>query len=238
MKSNEIIVPRMLVKYHFPHPEPYGESMVELINGMVTDVYTNDKGQLFSITSEDDLIEYLRNNIVEDLKIVLYQDIIVLRSVNFDDVIQLMTWMNKMTSYSFNSFKYSEEDIRVFVSHTLTNFSHEFIIEKNEIAVGLAGFSITNEIGNIDLKIYDKNLMTDDVDVDKVLHLLMDYIVNTHNILSFSTVVFEDDSYSIDIFKRNKFIRNDRNIISYPISEFDTKNGIEFEYSNELKNSN
>ena len=68
MESIEIIVPRILIKYYFPHPELYGESIVELVNGMITDVYANDNGLLFSITNDDELIKYLRNNQIKDSK--------------------------------------------------------------------------------------------------------------------------------------------------------------------------
>lgn len=64
MKSIEVIVPKELVVNYYPHPEEYGEVIVELQNGMITDVYTNDKGELFTITNDEDIIKYI--NILKD----------------------------------------------------------------------------------------------------------------------------------------------------------------------------
>lgn len=61
MKSIEIIVPRGLVAAYHEHPEEYGEAIVELINGMYTDVYTNEDGDLYTITNDQTLICYLKN---------------------------------------------------------------------------------------------------------------------------------------------------------------------------------
>ncbi len=66
MKSINVIVPRMLVKEHFPHFEDYGESIVELLNGMTTDVYTNELGDLYTITNDKPLIKYLKQNPIPD----------------------------------------------------------------------------------------------------------------------------------------------------------------------------
>jgi len=62
MDSRKVIVPRKLVMETHPHPEPYGEAIVILENGMWTDVYTDDDGNLFTITNDDELIEYLEKN--------------------------------------------------------------------------------------------------------------------------------------------------------------------------------
>lgn len=62
MKSIEIIVPRHLVIKYYLHPEPYGEYIVELVNGMWTDVYTNENGVLFTITNDETLITYLKTH--------------------------------------------------------------------------------------------------------------------------------------------------------------------------------
>ncbi len=61
MKSIEIIVPKHLIDYHDPHPEPYGESIAVLKNGMYTDVYTNENGEYFTITNDEKLIQYINS---------------------------------------------------------------------------------------------------------------------------------------------------------------------------------
>ena len=64
MKSIEVIVPRKLIKKFYKHPEPYGDGayVVDLINGMYTDVFYREDGGFVTITSEKDLITYLKKN--------------------------------------------------------------------------------------------------------------------------------------------------------------------------------
>jgi len=64
MKSIEVIVPRKLINKFYLHPEPYGDGayVVDLINGMYTDVFYREEGGFITITSEKDLITYLKKN--------------------------------------------------------------------------------------------------------------------------------------------------------------------------------
>lgn len=64
MKSIEISVPRNLIKKFYPHPEPYGDGdyVVDLINGMYTDVFYREEGDFITITNDKDLITYLKKN--------------------------------------------------------------------------------------------------------------------------------------------------------------------------------
>ena len=83
MKSIKMIVPRILIRKHLPHPEAYGESIVELVNGMVTDVFTSEKGDLITETNDQLIIKYLKNKCIKNPNIVLSQDFIELSSVSF-----------------------------------------------------------------------------------------------------------------------------------------------------------
>ncbi len=64
MKSIEVIVPRKLIKKFYLHPEPYGDGayVVDLINGMFTDVFYREEGDFVTVTNEKDLITYLKKN--------------------------------------------------------------------------------------------------------------------------------------------------------------------------------
>ena len=65
MKSIKLVIPRMLVISFYQHPEPYGEFIVELENGMTTDVYKENNGSLYTLTNNDELISYVNNNVIE-----------------------------------------------------------------------------------------------------------------------------------------------------------------------------
>ena len=64
MKSIEIKVPRNLIKKFYPHPEPYGDGdyVVDLVNGMYTDVFYREEGDFITITNDKDLITYLKKS--------------------------------------------------------------------------------------------------------------------------------------------------------------------------------
>jgi len=51
MNSIEVLVPRNVIKKFHPHPEPYGDGdyVVDLINGMFTDVFYREEGHFFTI---------------------------------------------------------------------------------------------------------------------------------------------------------------------------------------------
>ncbi|ABX81844.1 hypothetical protein [Acholeplasma laidlawii] len=63
-----IRVPKHLVVSTHEHPEPYGEAIVVLVNGMYTDVYTKSDGEYYTTTNDDDLIAYLKQFLDEPLK--------------------------------------------------------------------------------------------------------------------------------------------------------------------------
>lgn len=64
MKGIEVKVPRNLIKKFYQHPEPYedGYYVVDLINGMYTDVFYQEEGDFFTITNDKALISYLKKN--------------------------------------------------------------------------------------------------------------------------------------------------------------------------------
>lgn len=59
MKHYEFKVPRRLIKKFYPHPEEYGDYVVDLVNGMYTDVYEEEDGDFITITNDTKLIMYL-----------------------------------------------------------------------------------------------------------------------------------------------------------------------------------
>jgi hypothetical protein len=64
MKSLEVVVPRNLIKKFYLHPEDYGDGayVVDLINGMYTDVFYRAEGDFVTITNDKKLISYLKSN--------------------------------------------------------------------------------------------------------------------------------------------------------------------------------
>jgi len=224
MKSIEVIVPRMLVRKHYPHPElePYGESIVELINGMVTDVFTDEDGHLFTITNEKELIKYLRHNSIEDEIINLRLEKTTLQTVTIKNLALILNWKNLTTNYSYNSEKYSEEMILKHISHANTRFSNLFLIEHNSLDVGLFGYTVNDRQAIINLEIYEKELI-DESGIDIAIPLMINYLKEKYRVKTLLTNFFKDDNYSKEIFDRNGFSVDLNNELEIPVSMHKSK---------------
>lgn len=230
MKSIEVIVPRALVKKHYPHPEFYGESIVELKNGMDTDIYTNDDGYLFTITSEEDLIKYLQENYIDDQKVLLESNQLKLRSINHHDTDLLFTWFNQKTNYSYNHLGLDEDSVITYISHSRTKFSHLFMISVNEIDLGLIGYTVIDGVAVINLEFYLKDKIQDS-EVDEALRLVMDFVNKNYDVNKFQTIVFSDDEYTKKILVRNEFEFIDDDY-EFAVSFEDIKKGSLFQKKN------
>ncbi|MCD4827471.1 MAG: GNAT family N-acetyltransferase [Acholeplasmataceae bacterium] len=217
MKCTKMIVPRSLIKHHLPHPEIYGESIVELLNGMVTDVFTVENGDLITETNNLKLIEYLNQNDIHEACYVLEKDTIRIRSINQSDLEIVLSWMNQKTIYSFNDIMYEFEDIRIFISHAISNASHLFIIEKENMPIGTAGYDTIDLNGIIDIKIYEKEIISSDYEAT-IINLLSEHIHKMHRINGLSSIVFKDDHYSHQLFTKNGFYKNEEDSLELPIS--------------------
>lgn len=194
----------MLIKHHLPHPEVYGESLVELLNGMVTDVFTVENGDLITETNNLKLIEYLKQNDIQEASYVLENDGIRLRSINLSDSEFVLRWMNQQTNYSYNEVKYELEDIRIFISHAISSSSHLFIIEKDNMPTGIAGYDTVDLNGIIDIKIYEKKILSGD-DATIIINLLVEHVHKMHHVNQIYSVIFKGDQYSDKLYTKNGF---------------------------------
>lgn len=59
----KIYIPKDLIKNEHKHPEPYGEKIVVLQNGMWTDIYSDDNGNYYTLTNDEKLIAYIKSNV-------------------------------------------------------------------------------------------------------------------------------------------------------------------------------
>ncbi|MFW6272566.1 MAG: hypothetical protein ACOC2U_02150, partial [bacterium] len=107
MDPIKVAVPRVLIKEHDKHPEPYGESVVILVNGMYTDIYTNDAGNLYTMTNDTDLINYLKENYSDYPNISYTSKGLKIRTVQFEDSHLLQKWMNSSGNWLMKEQDYS-----------------------------------------------------------------------------------------------------------------------------------
>lgn len=200
-KSIQAIVPRLLVKHQLPHPEPYGEILVELLNGMVIDVYTDEEtGLLFSITNDEDLIEYLSNNKIDEPFIEVNNGELVFRTVLHNDKEMVFNWFN---SNLINEYKYEIHNIIEFISHTISSTSHQFIISYKEEYVGMFGYSITGDETNFNYDIYQEELSEDIVDY--IFDNAISYIKNNSSANKIILIVLADKLNKLGLCLNNGF---------------------------------
>ena len=101
MKSIEIKVPRNLIKKFYRHPEPYGDGdyVVDLINGMYTDVFYREEGDFITITNDKELISFLKKNQVKSREYFFRNGVFSLRNVADCDKELVEDW-KKISSIS------------------------------------------------------------------------------------------------------------------------------------------
>mgnify|MGYP000403941276 CR=1 FL=1 len=94
MKSIEIIVPRNLIKKFYPHPESYGDGdyVVDLVNGMHTDVFYREEGDFITITNDRELISYLKKNRVNSREYFFRNGVFSLRHAEACDNELINEW--------------------------------------------------------------------------------------------------------------------------------------------------
>lgn len=206
MKTKEVIVPRALILEHVPHPEPYGESCVVLINDMYTDVYTNDEGELYTITNDVQLIQYLKNHEHTDSSLRISDDDTVLRSANIDDVLLLKSWMNSNKNWLMRKQTYDDEAVRLFISHMITSKSHLFIIEATEVPVGTVSYEQRKEEMIVDLRDYVQNAANQH-SLLKAFELVENLIQQNFEIKKLLTTVLEEDHFHTALLEKTGFFR-------------------------------
>lgn len=153
MKSKNITVPRTIIERHTLHPEPYGESIVILTNGMYTDVYTSEKGELYTITNDQELIDYLESiDSNEQQEIIQIQDF-ELKSINFEDFNMIHDWLLNSPYYRYDLLEDSEEQTLRYISHAKTLNSDVLKITAPH-PVGVFGYQLINDALHINIDVF------------------------------------------------------------------------------------
>jgi hypothetical protein len=94
MKSIEVIVPRRLILEFYPHPEFYGDFVVTLVNGMYTDVYYRDEGELITLTNDIELIDYLCKQEVQPVNYMFKNGVFGFRRIGEDKFLEYWNSIN------------------------------------------------------------------------------------------------------------------------------------------------
>jgi hypothetical protein len=164
MKSIEINVPRNLIKKFYPHPELYGDGdyVVDLINGMYTDVFYREEGDFVTITDDKDLISFLKKNQMKSREYFFRNGVFSLRYVQDCDTEIIQDW-NKNSPITV--------ELDILEEH---NLPLEFMFCFYWIEVGKARI----EENRMTLDVYEKELIHM-IDIGVALDLLLEYLKKT-----------------------------------------------------------
>lgn len=165
MKSIEINVPRNLIKKFYPHPEPYGDGdyVVDLINGMYTDVFYGEEGDFITITNVKELISYLKKNQMKPREYFFRNGVFSLRHVADYDKDLIDEWKN-ITPISVQ--------LDLPRNHNLPS---QFMFCFYWIEVGKALI----EGNGMTLEVYEQDLIHM-IDIGVILDLLLEYLIKSN----------------------------------------------------------
>lgn len=211
MKTRKIIVPRSIIKKHFPHPEFFGESIVELANGMATDVYTDLDGSLFTKTNNENLILYLLSNQIMDEPMLMKSDHLLLKSISVQDANQIHEWFLISPFRRAQSVENEIDIVYEYISHAKTINSDVLMISSNGIPVGLIGYSIIDQIGILSYEVYNHFVITTNKAIyclEQIKnHLLSEF--NPHRLVLYA---FEYDNFIQVILDQSSFRKNEEKV--------------------------
>lgn len=181
MKSIEIIVPRKLIIGFYPHPELYGDFIVELQNGMITDVYYNEVRDFMTITSEDELIAYLKNQVIAPTKFHHRNGVFALRQLKVEDKQRLNSW-ETIESIQVTELLSTNDDL----FDVLIPVPKEMIVTYYWIEVGVVKLIQTEDGIKMILDIYETSYLNDSyqrcllskLDIEICMHIIKEYITS------------------------------------------------------------
>ena len=202
MKTRNMIVPSNVIKRHLIHPEPYGESIVELQNGLVTDVYTDEDGTLFTNTNNKALIHYLKG-VKDEKSESLFVNQLELNPVSMNDLNQLLKWFKSSPLKRYDLIDNPLDILRLYLSHARTMNSNVFLVKNQNKPIGLLGFIMIDQIALINIELYEHEVANED------LTMLIDYFksyITSH--YAFDKILIHVpyyDQYLIDVLNQSSF---------------------------------
>ena len=232
MKTRKIIVPRSIIKKHLPHPEFYGESIVELANDMATDVYTDLDGSLFTETNNEKLIHYLLANQMMDYPTLITADYLLLKSISLEDAKQIHEWFLISPFRRAQSVENEIDIVYEYISHAKTINSDVLMIKNKDIPVGLIGYTIINQVGILSYEVYNHLIITLNEAIQS-LEQIKNQLLLKFNLHSLVLNVFEYDQFVQIILDQSSFRKNKETLVLIP-----TLSGsmLQVEYVYEVKN--
>jgi hypothetical protein len=208
MKTRKMIVPKSIIRRYLPHPEFYGESIVELDNCMTTDAFTDLEGELYTETNNDKLIKYLSKKKKKDEPTLIKTNHILLNSITREDSNQIHEWFLMSPFRRAQSVENEMDIVYEYISHAKTTNSDVFIISKSDKQIGLIGYTIIDNVGILSCDIYNHlDIMIDDV-YDLLEHL-KDHLLGRYNLNKLLFHVFDFDGFMQEVLEQSIFNKSE-----------------------------
>jgi hypothetical protein len=212
MSLKRIIVPKKLIQKHCPHPEFYGESLVILENNMVTDVYTNDEGELITETNNDQLIDYLEKTKCEQRSAEIIHNEICMHSIKLSHLSKLKTWFEMGAFKKFGLVRGDDDMIRQYISHAQTLNSDVFMTTIQTKETALTAYTIIDGVALMHTEVYDaRNLSSHHL--DQIIHMIQQHVLSHYSLQQLIFSVYEFEEAMIEALERSNFKKVDTNPI-------------------------
>lgn len=211
MKSIKLVIPRMLIIGFYQHPEPYGEFIVELENGMTTDVYKENDGSLYTLTNNDELISYVNNKVIETTIFKVRENDILMRSAEKKDVKIIIEYYKNNIDNFKDDIEFDELDSYLYINKYKTEKSDTLVIGlKNEISA-IIQFNYSRKYKNMFFDLYImNNVELNPIEVDSILNMFIRHVQSLYSIETIFTEVYEKDNLMINTLIRNKFSKENK----------------------------
>jgi hypothetical protein len=208
MKTRKMIVPRRIIKRHLPHPEFYGESIVELDNGMTTDVYTDLEGCLYTETNNQKLIKYLSSITINEEPTLIKTNHLKLKSISRVDAKQIQEWFLISPFRRAQSVENEMDIVYEYISHAKSMYSDVFIISSNDKPIGLIGYTIIDQTGILNCDIYHQSDITTN-EMNSIFDHLKKHLLDRCNLDRLLLHVFDFDGFMQEVIEQSMFTKRE-----------------------------
>ena len=206
-EKTRVSVPKKLIKEYLLPIEDITDYSVVLINDMWADVIVEEDGSLSTETNDSSLIGYLKKNQVSDYIFINEKDFI-LRTITKKDCSLLNKWNNDTSVMKRHGFpcgyQTTLKDTHKFIVECISLKSHVFIIEKNNVPIGVTSYNIQNKEAIIHLVIHDLKYINQELKIN-LTKFIMSYLEKLFLIKSFIVEIHELDSFNKKIFEELGF---------------------------------
>jgi hypothetical protein len=153
--------------------------MVELQNGMITDVYYNEEHDFITITSEVDLIEYLNSQEITPIEFYFRNGVFALRQTDVEDTERLELWRIKDSIKVTDSIPLKNAQIKECMLIPKFMLATFYWIE-----IGTFKITHTKDGAKITLDVYEKKYLENSIqkglltkfDIDLFLDLIREHL--------------------------------------------------------------